>query len=324
MPQRLEATYRSALVEAWRFVSTHKMLWLLGAMSAVFGGFSFGNFMGRLWHYFNQGIVATDFWWLPASWRGLTDFRLIPALDTLTLLVILLSVGLLMITIGIISQGAILAAALSYGRTRMLMPLAKAWHQGVACFWQLLGIKIIEQCLLIIILFFTVAFWNILPPHALFFSFVRVILLALGLFLGIAVSAMSIFAAGYVVDKKYTLSQAITEGWVLFCQHVLVSVELSVLFTILTAVVVVVVGFAAYAATVFGLFLMLIGAASSEPFLTSFGITLAAFLFVVATAIIGGFFNAYVMSGWMYCFARMHRKGVPSRLAHYVERFSQA
>jgi hypothetical protein len=64
-----------------------------------------------------------------------------------------------------------------------------------------------------------------------------------------------------------------------------------------------------------------IGAFSFEPMVTMIGMFFAALLFVAIAAVSGGFFNAFTISVWMYCYAKMHRKGVPSRISHYLSAF---
>lgn len=324
MPQRLEPTYREALAEAWRFVGMHKFLWVLGAISVVLGEFGFTNFIGRLWRFFTNSASLADFWWLPTSFRGLTDVRFIPALDSLTLCIIASSLLVFIVVVGVISQGALIAAGLTFFRTKKMPTLTKVWHKGTERFWHILGVKVLENFLLFILLSLVVMLLSILPTDLFFFVLIRATVVAAATLGGVMISTMSVFASAYIVDKDYPIVEALHEGWMLFSQHVLVAIELSVIFLLLTGFVVLAVCIAAYVVTVFGLFLIVLGVIGTDPFITMLGISFSSFLFVLATALIGGFFNAYVLSGWMYCYIKMHRKGIPSRLLHFKEHLSRS
>ena len=317
MPQRLEPTYREALAEAWRFVGTHKFLWLLGAVAAVLGEFGFTSFIGRLWRLFTEGASSADFWWLPTSLHGFSDVRLSPALDSLAIIMVAVALLLFIIVAGILAQGAIISSALTFFRTKKIPTIAVAWNKSVHSFWHLFGIKLLENFFLSIFLFLVVALWAILPTDLFFFALIRGVILVAAVLGGVTISAVSVFASAYTIDKNYTIQEALREGWALFAGHVLTSIELSFIFLLLTGFVVGAVCLAAYGVVVFGLLFMVLGAVAAEPTITMLGVMLSGFLFVVATAVIGGFFNAYVLCAWMYCYIKMHRTGIPSRLLHY-------
>lgn len=323
MPQRLEPTYREALAAAWRFVSAHTFLWLFGALTAVLGEFGFISFVGRLWRVFINGVSYSDYWWLPTSFRGLTVAQYVPTIDSIILILILIAFALLIACAAVIAQGAIIASALSFFRTKKTASLAKSWHKGAERFWHLLSIKIAENVLLVFLSFIIVALWSVLPADVFFFALMRGVILVAAVLGGVAISSLGIFASAYVMDKNYPVFDAVREGWQLFREHVLVSVEISLILLALTGFVVAAVCIAAYAVTFFGLFMMVLGVAGADPFLTMLGIVFSAFLFVAVTAVISGFFNAYILSVWMYCYLHMHRKGIPSRLLQAKEHLAQ-
>lgn len=315
MPQRLEPTYREALAAAWRFVSAHTFLWLLGALLVVLGEFGFISFVGRLWRTFLNGVSAADFWWLPTTFRGLTVATYVPSLDSLTLLLILAGFGALLVAAAVIAQGAVMSAAVTFFRTKKTPGLAKSWHKGAERFWHLFGVKAAENIFLTFLSFIIIAIWSVLPTDVFLFALIRGVILVAAVLGGVAISTLSVFASAYIVDKNYSITEAAREGWSLFREHVLVSVEISMILLALTGFVVAAVCVAAYVVTFLGLFMVVLGVAGTDPFVATLGIVFSAFLFVMATALISGFFNAYVLSVWMYCYIHMHRRGISSRLA---------
>jgi hypothetical protein len=316
MPQRLEPTYREALTVAWRFVSAHSFLWLLGAITATLGEFGFTSFVGRLWRFFTDGVGQADFWWLPTSLHGLFDRQVEGIFASLALCLIAVSLVVLIVLVGIVAQGAILSAAMKFFRTKKNISFAEAWHTSVSRFWQLVSIKITEQFLLCILLFIIVSLWSVLPAQVLFFAFVRGTILVLGLLAGISVSTVSICAAMESIEQEAPLFKVVRGGIDVFRRHVLVSIELSTIFLALTTVVVGAVCIAAYLVTLVGVVLMMSGIFSGEILETIAGIALSTLLFVLAVAAIGGLYNAYVLSVWAYCYNKMRGKGIPSRIAH--------
>ncbi len=320
MPQRLESTYRDALTVAWRFVSAHSFLWLLGAITATLGEFGFTSFVGRLWRFFTDGVGQADFWWLPTSLHGLFGRQVESIFGSLALCLIAISLIVLIILVGIVAQGAILSAALQFFRTKKILSFAEAWHMSVSRFWQLVSIKIVEQFLLCILLFVIVSLWSILPVQVVFFAFVRGTILVIGLLAGISISTVSICAAMESIEQQAPLSKVVRASIEVFKRHVLVSVELSTIFLVLTTVVVGAVCIAAYLVTLVGIILMMSGIFSGEIIETLVGLALSTVLFVLAAAAIGGLYNAYVLSVWAYCYHKMRSKGIPSRIAHTHQR----
>jgi hypothetical protein len=322
MPQTLEPTYREALVHSWHFVAKHKVLWLLGVASVILGQFGLANFIGRVWHLLSAGFVDQDFWWVPtSSWPGLYRPDFVPPLAMSWLIGIVLALGFLIAAAGVCAEGTLIAAATSYLRSKASFDLEKAWQKGVENFWRLIAIKIVQQVFLLAVTFLMVGLWNCLPAYGVASVVVRVLIFSIGSVVALTVSVVSIFAAAYVVDKKYSFIEAVHEGWGLFREHILVSFELSILLLIMALGVVIILVIGAYAITSLSVFLLLLGAFSAIPVLTIIGIGLAGLLFAILAAFSGGFLNAFTVSVWMYCYAKMHRKGVPSRIGHYLGRF---
>ena len=106
----------------------------------------------------------------------------------------------------------------------------------------------------------------------------------------------------------------------MFSQHFLVSFELSVVLLFCNIFLVLAVAGGSILVLIPSVFIWLVGGFTGYSFLLVIGLLLAVFLLLILIATLGGIFNAFTTSSWMYLFMKMHSKGVPSRLVHYVGR----
>ena len=312
-----DPTYRQTLSHSWKLVWHHKSTWALGFLALFLGQFGLSNFLGQLIAKF---LSPEKSWW-PSSWGVL---QITSGEDWFWLSwggVVILGIILFIAIIASCAQGAIMATAIHWYNTHLILNLKTAWHQGVKRWHSILAINILEKLFLAIILAVTVM---VLEARPLTWGGLLVDILTVGLALlaALIVSVTAIYALGYVILERRNVIESVGSGWHLLRRHLLASLEISlillaynlVLFIVVIAgtsivlmpavLLVTIAGFSGYAQAVIG--------TAAVAYLILF------FIFVAVT---GAVFNAFTISAWMYAFMKMEHEGVVSRIIHWGRKF---
>ncbi len=322
-----EPTYRNALAHAWQITKTQKMLWFFGFFAAWLGQ------MGLMDMVAHMIVTQKEFAWYPTVFSIKTqipailqsfeavDFSFADKLWFGWLGLFLLGVGIALICVSIASQGALIhGISQSFSRVKKHIDVSTAWHSGVSHLGRLFFVQLLKKGIIFVITFFLgLALVNVIDTGkqaqelVVFFA-----LFILGTFVGVVVSLLSVYAAGYIVIEKYGFVQAIHEAWNLFKAHWLVSLEIGVMLLFVNLL-------AAMLIFCIGLFFLvemgiLWAAAISiqSTFLWMISVFFGIGLLIVSIAAVGTAMNVFTTSVWTYLFVRMHKKGMVSRILHLL------
>jgi hypothetical protein len=200
-----EPTYSRALLKSWRFTWHNKITWIFGLLALIVGQFGLNHFVGQLLLLgTNTQNPANIFSW-PASWPVWHITTVEQGLLFGWLVIIVLAVAVLAIVVAILSQGALIAAAADYFKNETPPRLTRAWHKSVRRFWPLLGINCIQKIVsggLWVITFYLL---SIFQAETVSGFLATVITIALAGLLMLAISAVTIYAAGYIVEYNFSL-----------------------------------------------------------------------------------------------------------------------
>ncbi len=317
--KQLDPTYREALVKSWHFVWEHKILWMISMAAAIFSQFGLNDFIGQVMVIFNSSSLE-EVWYSPLFWKNLQFPHGIQLVGTIWLAIIALAFVSLIVVAAVCAQGSLIAASCRWFKNRTKPSLRSIWKQAVKHFWNLLAINILQKFCLAILLFCLTLFLNSTFVSAQFVVPATIVVMAVLVFCALAVSSISIYAAGYVVEKEYTLGEALRSGIQMFSEHVLVSLELSTILLLSNILLFLAIAGSSILVLIPSAFIWIIGGFTGYSILLVIGLFLAVGLLLILIALFGGIFNAFTTSAWMYLFMKMHLKGVPSRIAHYAKR----
>lgn len=316
----LEPSYRRAITEAWKLVWHNKIIWIFGLLSALLGGLGINNYLGRLLLLFG-GEAPYGFW------RWSRPFWLLPghnpqsAALAVWFLTIILAVASLAAVASAVSQGALIAAAAAWFRRRGALNVATAWQRGSRHWARVLIINIGERILLGGL---AILVWFLAAPFVVITGAIglagQIIVVTLGLLAGLAVTSTAIFALGYAVEADATVSEAVGAGWRLFRGHMLVALELSLVFLLFSLLLLVIIVSGSILVLAPSFLLAVAGGASGQLALVAWGVALSSFLFVLLIVLLASIYNAFATSAWMYLFMKMHHEGLASRMLHWLGR----
>ncbi len=318
-----EPTYRQAISHSWKLAWHHKLIWIFGLFAAFLGQLGLLELLGSVsWHASRSAAtLGLGNWaWLKMLCTGELHLSLPLAgwVWLVWLLIMFLGFGIFLIFVSVSSQGALIHASAQWAKKDTLPDTDKSWHVGVQHFWPLFFINIFKK-LFICALGLTVSWGavNALIGNVTAWDLVLFLLLfVIAALVGMVLSFLVIYIAGYVVVEKYPLSWAIASAWKMFIKHWLVSVEVGAIILVLNVVVgiIALLGFFIFfLPTLITWFIAILGASSA---LWIIGLVIGALLFVLFIIFLGSVFTVFTTSVWTYLFMKMHRVGIMSKIAH--------
>ncbi len=315
-----EPTYSHALLKSWRFVWHNKITWIFGLVALLVGQFGLNHFIGQLLLLgTNTSAPINPFSW-PESWPVWQITTVEQGFLFSWLVVIMLAVAVLVLVVAVLGQGALIAAAADYFKNETSPRLARAWHKSVRRFWPLLalnGMQKIVSGALWVVTFYLLSNFRAETVGGFLATVLVISVAGLGM---LAVSAVTIYAAGYIVEYNFPLLAGIAEGLRLLEEHLLVSLELSLLLVLCNVGLLGAVYMGALLVLVPSWFIWVAAGFTGSFGLFTLGLIVGLFLFGLLIGVVGAIFNAFTTSTWMYFFMRMHHQGVGSRIIHFVER----
>ncbi|HLD31784.1 MAG TPA: hypothetical protein VJB37_02720 [Patescibacteria group bacterium] len=314
--------YRQALADGWQLAKSHHSLWLFGLFAVFLGQ------MGLLELLTRVTVAAGNRSVFPLWLSGEINLSLagysLPLVSWswfIWLLFTVIGFSLLFIFVSVVSQGALIQASARWAENKSLPLAGQAWQTGIKHFWRLFFLNVFKKiviCLLGLIVAAATVNALINFTGASFSLFVVLFLLCV--LVGMVVSFLTIYAAGYVVVEEYGLGHALFAAWQLFIRHWLVSIEVGLIILALNVVVslVVMAGFfICYLPTVISWFIAVV---TINPALWQAGMIVGSILFMLFVFFVGSVFTVFVVSVWTDLFMKMHRHGIISRLVHWCKR----
>ena len=319
-----EPLYRQALIHSWKLACQHRFLWIFGLFATLLGQ------MGIL-ELFSKVTMASSDYALYPKWlvipkllkylfTGFGEFNM--PFDgwiwLVWLLLILLGFFVFFVFVSVASQGALIHAAAKSVKHKHLPDVGKSWHVGVSHFWRLFSLNLVKK-IVMVTLAVAVGYGalNFIVIESGWGLLLFLVLFLLSILVGMVLSFLVIYAAGYIVVEEYSFLDALEASWKLFISHWLVSIEVGLLVLFLNVVLIfaVLIGF-------FVLFLptiltWAIAASLGSYTLYILGVLVGSTLFLFFALALGSFFTVYVTSVWTYMFMKMHKDGVVSRILHW-------
>lgn len=314
-----EPTYRQAISHSWKLAWHHKSLWFFGFLAAFLGQMGVTEILGKM------TFPATDLtikwhWYFWAVLKSLSNVSL--SLSGWVwlgwLLLVIFALSFLIVALSVISQGTLIHASAQWAKNEKLPDVEKSWHAGSAHFWRLLFLNILRKVVIALLVCFMcwVVWQSVLFAETAWSLLLVLLAFVLAALVGMFVSFLCIYIAGYVVVENYPLSWALPAAWRMFCKHWLVSFEVGLIVLGLNVLIslVAILGLLVLSIPTFLTWFVTMLAGNS--ILWFLGSVISPFLFVVFIVWLGSVFTVFNTSVWTYLFMKMHKVGIVSRIAH--------
>ncbi|MBP9761394.1 MAG: hypothetical protein KBD15_04105 [Candidatus Magasanikbacteria bacterium] len=318
--------YRQALVHGWHVATTHKSLWIFGLFAALLGQ------MGVLDIVVHTVLAKQQFPWYPLVfdvrelWSVLQTGLSSWVADTSSL-VWVLWLGLFFIAIkcgalflGVLSQGVLIGSQSDVGKSvrKKNLHIGRAWHRAIDHVWPLFFLYIIKRTIILLVTALVgFALYSVIQEGTLAQEIVFISLFLLSVAVGLFISFFVMYAAGYVVQEKYSFIKSCEASWNMCKAHWVVSLEVGILLLLVNVLaalfgVIGVIFFAAQIAAIWAGGLVL-----GSVVFQQIGFWFTTFLFILYIVFLGSFLSVYTTSVWMFVFQKMHTKGIVSRVLHF-------
>ncbi len=321
-----EPTYSNALRESWRLTWEHKSLWSFGLFAMLLGQLGVAELLFKVGMSSHTGQIG-GFWKYiifcldPRNWYAVfkaMDKHMDTVLWFFWMIIILAGLAAVVAFVAVVCQGAIIHAAAQYTKKKKGMPDEwKAWHVSVKHFWKLFWLNVLRK----LVLFTSALAWAAVYAATVpgFGNWIFLLVFVAAVFMGMVLSIVLVYAAGYVLEEEYSFLKAINAAILLLSRHWLVSFEVGLILLFMNAILLVML----FVGLVYLFFLPILiaanlGAVSGGSAVLRAGGLFAYMLFGLYTVTLVAVFTVYINTCWTYLFMKMHKEGVESRLKHYL------
>ncbi len=323
-----EPTYKQAWHHAWRILVEHKILWPLGLFATFLGQMGLVEIVSKFFVALQQGTAHESWGNLPAIF--MSDFSFLASIRvpanalilSAWLWVILIGIALVFLFVSLVSQAALVYVTGQKLKAKTVVDVGRAWHVGVGHFWKLLSVHILRKFVIITLtILISQATVAALLHSSAISTLALIVILCISLVLGFILSCLSIYTIGYIVIEEYGFFAAIKAAWILFKEHILVSLEVGCVVLLANFVVAILacVGAAIFLSPLLLSFLFY--SIITNPYLWFAVSASGIFCCIVYLVALGSFFTVLTTSVWTYLFSRMHSHGIESRIVHHLSRW---
>jgi len=328
----MESFYRQILKKAFWLTWKNRWLWVLGFFAAIIGnggvyealirGFNnisegrsvFNTFQ----EYVESGVFGMLSWAkLGALWQSDTSAFGITIFSLLAILCVLA----VMITLGVIGQGAVISGIIGLDEKEP-MKFKSSFRMGVDRFWPVIEINVITKVVLLGFLLLLAYFASLIVVASSAVNiFIYVLSFIIFLIFGIIIYFITIYGTAYVILRRKSVGEALRAAWHLFRSHVLLNLEMGLILFILNVVVAALffIGCFVILSPLFVLYFLFLVAGSS--LVASLLMAIMVLLFVVAMLLVGSWWSTFQLGVWALLFEKLELSGGKSKVLRLYEHF---
>lgn len=323
-----DPTYSSALRESWRLTWQHKSLWSFGLFAMLLGQLGIAELLFKVGMSSRTGEIGGVWKYIVFLLNPMNWVEVFKAMEKnaetilwfIWMMITLIGLAAVIVFVAVVCQGAIIHAAAQYTKKKKGLPdEGKAWHIAAKHFWKLFWLNVLRK-LVLFVSALAVA-WAAVYAATFpgFGNWIFLIVFLAAVLIGIILSIMLVYAAGYVLEEEYSLGEAISAAANLLSKHWLVSFEVGLILVFMNAVLLILL----FVGLVYLFFFPILVASNISPLVGGtevlragglFAYMLYGFYAVTLVAV----FTVYINTCWTYLFMKMHTHGVESRVRHYL------
>lgn len=314
-----EPTYRQAISHSWKLAWHHKSLWFFGFLAALLGQMGITEILGKI-SFPSTDLMLKSHGYFWTILKGLPNASL--SLSGWVwlgwLFLIVFALGFILVALAVIAQGALVHASAQWAKNEKLPDAEKSWHAGAVHFWRLLFLNILRKVVIALLVCFVC--WSVWQSVIYAETVGRLLLVLLSFvitaLLGMLVSFLCVYTAGYIVVENYPLSWALPAAWRMFYKHWLVSFEVGLIILCLNFLLSLVAMLGLLVLLIPTFLTWLVTMLAGNSVLWFLGSVISPFLFVIFVIWLGSVFTVFSTSVWTYLFMKMHKVGLVSRIVH--------
>lgn len=320
-----DSLYRRSLAHAWQLTWRHKFLWVFGLFAAPLGQMGLFEFFKRVDMFTidpsQVPLEASAFPFKPIAAAVFGSLTIGSGQGVWLIWLAILLFGLFagLVFVAVASQGALIHTTAQSLLRKKEPNTDIAWHAGTAHAGRLFFILLFRAFTFGVL---GLAFaWGVyaatINPNAS--DLIVYLLLAIGTVgVGMIVSFLAAYAAGYVVVEEFGVFRSIAEAWKLFISHWLVSFEIGALLLGVSLVGMFLSFFSLLMFFFPAVLVWLIAMATGNLALFVSASLLATVLSTMVIMMLSSWLTVFSTATWTHLFMHMHRRGVASRIVRWA------
>ena len=318
--------FKRILSVSWK----NKWLWVLGFFAAIIGNGSvyeslirsFNNISeGRsalytLREYAESGIFGM------LSWDNFVSlWQADSAAFGMNLLglVVFLCIMAVIITLGVICQGALIRGVVDVDQGKKTT-LKQSFKIGVERFWAIFELNIITKVVFFGLLMLLVYLVYLIPSISLAWNmFIYIVSFLIFIIIGIIIHFITIYGTAYIVLRKQGVFEALNNAWKIFMKHIVLNIEMGVLLFLLNIIFAIVFMIALFVVLAPVVLLYFLLAMVGTKIGMMIALLLGLIIFFIAVVLAGSWWTTFQLGSWAILFEELVLKGGKSKIVRLLE-----
>jgi hypothetical protein len=320
--------YRGVLGQAWQNAWRNKYLWFFGLFAALLGSGAEFRMMSEtgsedglipvLKDLSETGIFSAQGW---ANLGRLMAEEPVSIIIIFLAFLLLAVVGIFVLWLSVVSQGALVnnTSLFKYGKSHNFRLGLEA---GISKFWPVFGLNaFLKISVFLVYLLLAGLFFKVLPQVSwggiLFICFFVVFVPVV-----VVLSFILKYAIAYVVVRQESFGESLRQGWLLFRNNWLVSLEMAFILFLVNFLAVVFLALLFLVLAIPFVFIMLVFSGLAVTFSFWFLFLASAFLYVFLAMWLAAVLTTFQVSAWTILFIELVSRGGVSKLVRLFGRKS--
>lgn len=319
----MTSVYKQVLKSSWQITKHNRWLWFFGLFAALLGnGGIFNILIKNVTSVQNQGGIITDL--NSIFTQGAVGALLATAqevfvnLNTVSILALLAIAlfAIFLLWLAVVTQGGLISGSFRLYKQQPT-DFKESWERGLSKLWPVLGLNISTQVVtyvLLLVLGLPFALLYITTQNLVWQWIFLIISYMIFVPLAIIIASIVQFAVMYVVIKNDNFWLSIKEGWTLFKNNWLVSIEMALILFVINVL-------AGLGLIIVSMFLMLpflllgfIAVYLSIAGLFNFAFMLGIIILITAVSVFGAIFAVFQISAWVILFTKLTEEKVVPKI----------
>ena len=317
----MTSLYRNIIAKAWETTKRYKFLWLFGFFAAFLGNAAeYKSLFKQLDNIKNNPDVYFNFSYYLTFWvelvQGLQQVTFINMLALMLLLFLVIIVVIVLIWLAIISQTAIIRAASKFDEGKKTS-LKDGFVGSTKYFWPVFGLNLLAKVIIFLLLSLLVTplLVVLIAKGAKMAALLTLLTIVIFVPIAIIIGFVTKYAIAYIILKKQKYWEAFSNGWKLFANHWLVSIEMALIVLVINGVL-------AFLLALVSIIIVspfiLIGLTSNMPeilyLLMGGSLGVVAIIFFFAAAV----FATWQNTAWTLLFIKLEKGGVFPKIVRWI------
>ena len=317
----MTSLYRTIIAKAWEITKRYKFLWLFGFFATLLGNAAeYKSLFKQIENIKNNSDALLNIGYQITLWgkiaQSLQNVPLINALAIILTLLFVILIAIIFIWLIIVSQTALIQSA-SLAENDKKVSFKESFLSSVRYFWPVFGMNLLAKLIIFLLLslLFTPLLVILIAQGAKISMFLTLVMVVIFVPIAIIIGFVAKYAVAYIVLQKKKFWEALADGWKLFIQNWLISLEMAlIVFVVNAALAFILILISVILVSPFMLLGLISGSSQVLYIIMGGAIAIIAIIFMFSAAI----FSTWQNTAWTLLFIKLEKGGVFPKIVRWV------